>query len=266
MRGRTVELRAAGAMAVVVVGACLAFAGCEKESRTHMTPTAVTPAPVVTPPPAPMPAPTPPPTEAAAPGAAGVAPGAASAESGEPAGPVKPGAEAPDFTLSDLDGKPVTLSGLRGKTVVLEWYNPDCPFVRYAHTEGSLSGLAARHMADGVVWLAINSGAPGKQGHGKERNAASLTEYGLTHPVLLDEDGKVGRLYGATRTPQFWIVDAKGKVAYAGALDNAPLGQVSGDGELVDYVSAALADLAAGREVAMPVTKPYGCSVKYAER
>ncbi|MEZ4265513.1 MAG: redoxin family protein [Myxococcota bacterium] len=205
--------------------------------------------------------------EAPAPAAApAAAPAVAPAPAAAPAPTtVAVGTEAPDFTLTSTDGEAVTLSSFRGKTVVLEWYNPDCPFVRYAHTESSLKDLAAKQTETGVVWLAINSGAPGKQGAGKERNVASRTEYNLTHPVLLDEDGKVGHLYGATRTPEFWIVDGKGTVAYAGALDNAPLGKPSGDAGVVDYVTAALTDIAAGKAPAMASTKPYGCSVKYAD-
>ena len=154
------------------------------------------------------------------------------------------------------------MSSYRGKTVVLEWFNPDCPFVKYAHGDGPLKDLAARQAKSGVVWLAINSGAPGKQGHGKDRNAAARAEYGLDHPILLDEDGAVGRRYEAKTTPQMVVIDPEGLVRYAGAIDNKPFGK--GDGELVDYVSAALGDLAARRPVAIPETKPYGCSVKYA--
>jgi len=174
------------------------------------------------------------------------------------------GAPAPDFTLPDLDGKPITLSALRGKMVVLEWYNPDCPFVREQHTTGPLKTMAADYAKKGVVWLAINSGAPGKQGHGVERNRASLTEYGLSHPVLIDESGKVGKLYQARTTPHMVVITPEGTLAYMGAIDNAPMGRVP-DGGLVNYVDEAMQDLAAGRAVRTTVTKGYGCSVKYAD-
>jgi peroxiredoxin len=254
-----VSLRITGpgllAVAMLFVGAACEKGSSSPQPVSPAAPAAAAPAPAAEPAAAPAavaPAP------AAAPAAVAPAPTAAPAT-------VAVGAQAPDFTLTSTDDEAFTLSSLRGKTVVLEWYNPDCPFVRYAHTEGPLKDLAAKQTPTGVVWLAINSGAPGKQGYGKERNVASRTEYGLSHPVLLDEDGKVGHLYGATRTPEFWIVDAKGVVAYAGALDNAPLGRTSGDEALVDYVSAALADIAGGKAPAMASTKPYGCGVKYAD-
>jgi len=172
------------------------------------------------------------------------------------------GASAPDFTLKDLDGKDVTLSSFRGKTVVLEWYNPDCPFVRHQHTDGPLATMASELTQKGVVWLAVNSGAPGKQGHGVERNKASLTEYKIAHPILIDEPGAVGKLYQAKTTPHMVVITPEGSLAYMGAIDNAPMGRVP-EGGLVNYVSEALADLAAGRAVRTPQTKGYGCSVKY---
>lgn len=210
-------------------------------------------------PPAPVPAsPTP------APAPAGGAPQAGPQGTAPAAGgPVAAGSTAPDFTLKDLDGKDVSLASFRGKTVVLEWYNPDCPFVKHAHTEGALKSQAKELTAKGVVWLAINSGSPGKQGTGVERNKASLTEYGLEHPVLLDEAGTVGKLYQAHTTPHMAVITPDGTLAYLGAIDNAPMGRVPESG-YVNYVTDALADLAAGRPVKVPQTKGYGCSVKYA--
>ncbi len=205
----------------------------------------------------------PPEPAAEAPATAPVAAAPTTAPAAAPA-TAKVGAPAPDFTLKDLDGKPVTLSALRGKTVVLEWYNPDCPFVVKQHQEGPLKDMAARLAAEGVVWLAVNSGAPGKQGHGVERNRASVKEYGLGHPVLLDEDGAVGKLYVARNTPHMFIIDPSGVLVYAGAIDNAPLGKVP-EGGLVNHVADALADLAAKRPVRVPETRAYGCSVKYAD-
>jgi peroxiredoxin len=175
------------------------------------------------------------------------------------------GQAAPDFTLSDTDGKGYTLSALRGKVVVLEWFNPDCPFVRASHTKGSLVGLAAKHQAKGAVWLAINSSAPGKQGHGAPRNARARTEYSLSYPVLLDETGRVGKLYGAERTPHLYVIDAQGTLVYRGAIDNSPDGEREEPegGKLINYVDDALAALTAGKPVRVPETKAYGCSVKY---
>ena len=179
-------------------------------------------------------------------------------------GLVTAGAPAPDFTLKDLDGKDVSLGSFRGKTVVLEWYNPDCPFVKKQHTEGPLATMPKEVAKQGVVWLAINSGAPGKQGHGVERNRASLAEYGISHAILIDEAGAVGRLYQAKTTPHMAVIAPDGSLAYLGAIDNAPMGRVPAEG-FVNYVAEALADLAANRPVRTPQVKGYGCSVKYAE-
>lgn len=174
------------------------------------------------------------------------------------------GQPAPDFTLTDLDGKAHTLSQYAGKTVVLEWWNPGCPFVDYAHAKGPLVDMAAKEVAQGVVWLSINSGAPGKQGAGVEASREGVTRFGMTNPVLLDEDGAIGHAYGAEKTPHMFIVDAKGTLVYRGGLDNAPMGEPE-DGALQPHVTAALADLRAGKPVAVADTKVYGCSVKYAK-
>ncbi|MCO4770006.1 MAG: redoxin family protein [Deltaproteobacteria bacterium] len=172
------------------------------------------------------------------------------------------GEAAPDFTLNDLDGTPVSLSDSRGKTVVIEWFNPDCPFVKYAHgRKGPLRTLAATHAENGIVWLAVNSGAPGKQGAGLERNKKAVVEYAMDHPVLLDESGVVGKAYSAKTTPHMFVVNEAGVLVYAGALDNAPLGNSTGATQ--NYVDAALADLSKAGAVSNPSPKPYGCSVKY---
>lgn len=167
-----------------------------------------------------------------------------------------------------MDGKLVKLSSFRGKTVVLEWFNPGCPFVKASHTKGSLVDAASRHGKTGVVWLAINSGAPGKQGHGVEENRAALQTFKLSHPVLLDEQGAVGKAYGAAHTPHMYVIDEQGTLVYRGAIDNSPDGE--GDsptgGKLVNYVDSALADLGAKRAIAVAETEAYGCSVKYASK
>jgi peroxiredoxin len=149
------------------------------------------------------------------------------ADAGEPA-TAKLGEAAPMFSLPDLDGNTVSLADFVGKTVVLEWFNPDCPFVVYAHGEGPVAGRASEQGEAGVVWLAINSGAPGKQGHGADRNREAKAEWNMDHAILLDEDGKVGHAYGATSTPHMFVIDPAGKLVYAGGLDNAPLGRVEG--------------------------------------
>jgi hypothetical protein len=167
--------------------------------------------------------------------------------------------------LPDLAGKPVKLSAFKGKTIVLEWFNPGCPFVQRSHGVGSLVGTAARIAKTGVVWLAINSGAPGKQGNELASNVEAAEAWSLAHPILRDEAGRVGKAYGATNTPHLFVIDKAGTLVYAGAIDNSPdaEGKAPEGGALVNYVDAALADLAAGRPVATPTTKPYGCSVKY---
>ena len=176
------------------------------------------------------------------------------------------GQPAPEFSLQDLDGKVHKLSDLKGKVVVLEWFNPGCPYVVAAHTKGSLVDAGARASKEGVVWLAINSGAPGKQGHGVETNRAAARGWSMSYPILIDESGAVGKAYGATNTPHMFVVGKDGKLAYKGAIDNSPDGERGAPqgGTLVEYVSAAIADLAAGRPVRSPQTKAYGCGVKYA--
>jgi peroxiredoxin len=174
------------------------------------------------------------------------------------------GKPAPEFELKDLDGKTVKLSDYKGKTVVLEWFNPECPVVVASHSKGSLKGMDERVTKDGVVWLAINSGAAGMQGHGAEKNKKAKTEWNMAATILLDEEGVVGKKYGARTTPHMYIVDSKGNLAYRGAIDSGAE-EKEGEGELVNYVDAALAELKAGKAVTKSDTKPYGCSVKYAK-
>ena len=186
--------------------------------------------------------------------------------------PVSPGAEpaavgkpAPDFALLDLDGRTVRLSEHKGKIVVLEWFNPECPYVKAAHTKGSLVGQAKTLGADGVVWLAVNSGAPGKQGAGIEKSRAGKQSFGLDHPILIDESGAVGKLYGAKRTPHLYVIDAEGVLVYRGAVDNSPDGEGASPkgGTLVRYVPQAIEAVRAKKPVEVAETEAYGCSVKY---
>lgn len=177
------------------------------------------------------------------------------------------GSLAPAFSLPDLDGKVVSLAKYKGKAVVLEWFNPECPFVKKAHTTGSLAGAAERQIKNGVVWLAINSGAPGRQGHGVEPNRQGKEGFKLSHPVLLDEDGSVGRQYGAERTPHMFVIAPTGELAYRGAIDNSPDGEGESPegGKLVNYVEEALTAIQAGKKPDVAETEAYGCSVKYAK-
>jgi len=207
----------------------------------------------------------PPPTQTtgSALGSATAAAAAAPVSEGAPAAAV--GKPAPDFTLADLDGKEVKLSSFKGKVVVLEWFNPGCPFVKRSHGTASLKDAASRHTKNGIVWLAINSSAKGKEGNGAAANRAAAEKWGMTHPILLDESGAVGKKYGATNTPHMFVVDAGGTLVYKGAIDNSPdgEGQSAPDGKLVGYVDEALAAIAAGKPVSTAETKAYGCGVKY---
>ena len=175
------------------------------------------------------------------------------------------GKPAPDFVLKDLDGKDVRLSSFKGKTVVLEWFNPGCPFVDKSHTKGSLKDTAKRYTKTGIVWLAVNSGGEGKQGFGADANRQGAKKYGMDHPILLDSSGAVGKKYGATNTPHIFVIDDKGMLVYRGAVDNSPdgEGESAPDGKLVSYVDESLAAIAAGKAPKTTETKAYGCSVKY---
>jgi peroxiredoxin len=181
------------------------------------------------------------------------------------AAPATVGKPAPDFALKGLDGKEVKLSSFKGKTVVLEWFNPGCPYVKKSHSVGSLVGTAAKHTKAGVVWLAINSGAAGKQGADPKDNAAAVKTWSLEHPLLLDPSGATGKAYGATNTPHLFVIDGKGTLVYAGAIDNSRDGEGKSPegGTLINYVDAALEDIAAKRAVRTATTKAYGCGVKY---
>ncbi len=200
-----------------------------------------------------------------APAFAGDAPKPKAAEAAPVKGEV--GKPAPDFALKDLDGKEIKLSKYKGKVVVLEWFNPGCPYVKKSHTVGSLVDTAKKHTDKGVVWLAINSGAAGREGSELSANTDAVKAFGMTHPVLRDESGTVGKAYGATNTPHMYVIDKKGVLQYAGAIDNSPDAEKKSapDGKLVNYVDDAIAAVNAGKPVAVATSKAYGCSVKYAK-
>lgn len=170
------------------------------------------------------------------------------------------GTAAPDFKLKDTDGKEISLSQYKGKVVVLEWFNSGCPFVVRHHEKNHTMSDTAKKFGDKIVWIAINSGAPGKEGYGMDADAK--TKWHITWPILNDETGKVGRMYGAKTTPHMFIIDAQGVLQYAGAIDNDPRGEKS-PGERVNYVAQALDEILAGKPVSQKETKAYGCSVKY---
>lgn len=174
----------------------------------------------------------------------------------------KVGKESPGFSLKDLEGNLHTLTDYRGKVVVLEWFNPGCPFVVHAHGEGPLKDLAQTYEGKDVVWLAVNSGAPGKQGHGVDANKQAAAEWNIGHPILIDEDGKVGRAYAAKTTPQMYVIDPTGTLQYAGGLDNAPRGKTPDAGYL-PFTKNAVDAVISGTSPKPPKTQPWGCSVKY---
>jgi peroxiredoxin len=183
-----------------------------------------------------------------------------------PALAVQPGEAAPDFTLPDTNSKPVHLADYRGKIVVLEWTNHDCPFVRAHYDSGVMQGLQARAKAEGVVWLSIVSSAPGEQGYvdGPTGNAITAREHASPTAKLLDPDGKVGHLYNAKTTPDMVVIDKDGTIQYLGAIDDKRTASTetakAANGNLV---TAALDSVEKGAPVAVPVTVSYGCSVKY---
>jgi hypothetical protein len=175
------------------------------------------------------------------------------------------GQPAPDFTLTDVDGQVHHLSDYRGKTVVLEWTNPTCPIVGKHYRSGNMPALQRTATADGVVWLSINSGHRGSAG---DFDAARIHEwlkgYGAAPTAYLrDPDGQVGRLYGATATPDMYVVTADGILVYAGAIDSIPSSDASDIPLATNYVRAALDSIRQGVPVAVATSHPYGCSIKY---
>lgn len=172
------------------------------------------------------------------------------------------GQAAPDFTLPNTDGALVKLSDFTDKTIVLEWFNPGCPFVKDVHDKDKMESVQDKWSQQGVVWLAINSGSPGKQGTGLSTNQSARSKWDMDYPVLLDESGAVGKAYGAKTTPHMYVIDPSGKLVFSGAFSNAPLGDVRGDTE-TNYVDQALTALTGGQPIAESAPKPWGCSVKY---
>jgi peroxiredoxin len=175
------------------------------------------------------------------------------------------GQPAPNFTARAADGRTVRLADYRGKTVVLEWNNPGCPFVQ-KHYKGNMQKTQAAARAGGAVWLTVNSGAPGQQGHmtGPEAVRFVGASKAVTSAYLLDPSGAIGRLYGARTTPHMFVIAPDGRLAYAGGIDDIPSADVADLPKAKNMVLAALTDLKAGRPVATPQVRAYGCSVKYA--
>ena len=177
------------------------------------------------------------------------------------------GQPAPNFTLADANGRPVSLSDFRGRTVVLEWNNPGCPFVRKHYGSGNMQRTQAAAAKDGVVWLTINSGAPGKQGHMSGAEAKAFLAQASARPAayLLDPRGVVGKAYDAKTTPHMYVIDAKGTLVYAGGIDDKPTPNPADINGARNHVLAALSELKAGKAVSVATSRPYGCSVKYSD-
>ena len=177
------------------------------------------------------------------------------------------GKPAPNFKAADADGKPVSLSDFRGKTVVLEWNNPDCPFVRKHYGSGNMQKAQAAAAKDGVVWLTINSGAPGKQGHMSGPQAKAFVAKAGARPTayLLDPRGVIGKAYDAKTTPHMYIVNKAGILVYAGGIDDKPTAKPADINGARNHVLAALSEVKAGKAVSVATSRPYGCSVKYPE-
>lgn len=196
--------------------------------------------------------------------AVGVAAFTSPATAGSGSETAKVGSKAPDFTLTDASGQEQSLSSYTGKgqVVVLEWFNAGCPFVvRHHEKYDTMADLAAKYKGK-VTWLAINSSASGKEGFGMDQEA--MKKWSIAYPILIDADGGVGHMYGAKTTPHMFIIDAKGTLVYAGAIDNDP-GDKKSPTEKVNYVAKALDEVLAGKPVTESETKSYGCSVKYAK-
>ena len=179
----------------------------------------------------------------------------------------KVGSDAPAFTLKDSSGKEHSLSDYKGKFVVLEWFNEGCPFVKKHYTSGNMQKLQGEYTGKDVVWLSINSSAPGEQGHMTAESAPkTISEWNIkATKILFDHDGKVGKLYGAKTTPHMFVIDKAGKLVYQGAIDSKASADTADLASAENYVKVALDSTMAGKPVANASTKPYGCSVKYAK-
>jgi peroxiredoxin len=173
--------------------------------------------------------------------------------------------EAPAFTLTDTNGTEHSLSDFAGKTVVLEWFNAGCPFVKKHYSQGNMQALQSEYTDKGVVWLNIVSSAPGKQGHGSAADHnAKIAEWKIASTAMLvDEDGTVGKAYDAKVTPHMFVINSEGEIVYNGAIDSKRSTIPADIADATNYVKAALDAILAGESVEIANTQPYGCTVKY---
>ena len=179
---------------------------------------------------------------------------------------VQVGTPAPDFTAQDSNGASHTLSQYRGKYIVLEWHNRECPFTRKHYESGNMQKLQKEWTAKGVVWFTVISSAPGQQGYmtADQENAYVSQMKAAPTAVLLDPSGQVGHLYNAKTTPHMFIINPEGVLIYDGAIDDHPTPNAADIPASTNYVSQALEEAMAGKSVSAPTSRPYGCSVKYA--
>lgn len=175
------------------------------------------------------------------------------------------GQPAPSFSVNDATGKPVSLDGFKGKYVVLEWTNPGCPFVQKHYDGGNMPTTQKAALAKGVVWLSLVSTAKSHQDYASpaELTAWQKTKGAAPTATLMDSDGKVGRMYAARTTPHLYIVDPTGKLVYAGGIDSIPSANAADIKSATNYVNQSLGEALAGKAISQPVTRAYGCSVKY---
>jgi peroxiredoxin len=175
------------------------------------------------------------------------------------------GSTAPEFSATDVKGKAQSLSNYKGKYVVLEWFNPDCPFVKKHYGSGNMQKLQQEYTSKGVAWLTIDSNAPGAEGNlSPEQAQQKMTEWKTKQTaLLLDPEGKVGQLYGAKNTPFMVVINPEGKIVYEGAIDSKATPNPSDIPSSTNYVKVALDETLAGKPVSTPSSRPYGCSVKY---
>ena len=175
------------------------------------------------------------------------------------------GQPAPAFSISDSQGRTVSLTDFKGRHVVLEWVNPGCPFVQKHYDSGNMQSMQKRAKELGVVWLSICSSAPGKQGFMTPEKHLDRVKDQKADPaaVLLDSDGKIGRSYGARTTPQMVLIDPKGVLLYNGVIDDKPTSHVDDIPKARNHIMSALDEALAGKAVSITTTRPYGCSVKY---
>ena len=175
------------------------------------------------------------------------------------------GMAAPEFSLPDSNGKTHSLSEYKGKYVVLEWFNPECPFVKKHYGSDNMQKLQAEYTAKGVVWLTIDSNAAGTEGNitGDQANKIMTSWKTKQTALLLDPESKVARVYGAKNTPDMIVINPEGKIVYEGAIDSKASPNPADIPSSTNYVKNALDESLAGKPVSNPTTKPYGCSVKY---